>query len=771
MAKSKSHPAKIPAVKRKTPVRSLSHRNEDKSKRNFEELIEPWFVNWSTRDYGTDGLVDTTYSILHSQDVRVAGKSFLVQLKSKDKKAKPNQDASISYSVEVKKFLQWISSNIPVLFVLNDLGNNSIHFLWIDESLVNALEALDPNWSGQQTVTLRIPPENVLTKDKLTGIQEYVIDFRQPLKRIIEPGRYFELKNKASALVYEYQAQTEPFGLPSINESVHQLKLDVEQSIYRIVITGMSRVGKSSFINELLKKKISPVGFFQTTGVPIQVIPGKEEKLVIFFEDGNKVETELTQETIEQYASQDFNVDNSKKVKLVSISVPNQSLQRGISVFDIPGLDDPNEYIFEYTWQTVTKANAVIYVIDAAPHKNGGFIFRREYKNNLTELGQSLDKIFLVFNKADELSPGLLKTLKERVVLDLKKHNLYDRVWQKIYYTTTINDRLRQDLDSVARVEEDMWKFILNESKSGMVRLAVVNQEIYKSTQNFQDMLNARLISHEKRKALQDSIHEVQNNIPELNQYLQTERKKVSKKISDALELQKNEILHFLAKQLKVIPLKENLPGAKEIRTVLMHGVAKTLEITNSEYASHLNQLKADIDNWVEQSLMQVREILSDVSEERSIDFSEIESFTPPAIDLSSAWGTGILSAIGGFFINPYAALGLGILGFVSNLIASQEERRAKRIVKIVDGARDRYDKIFAQVSYIYAELIHDHFRSIANYINHKLNSYFQDIQGQMSKEFHIADDEMNRYKEAKAKIELFREKLASFNVELREYN
>jgi hypothetical protein len=446
-----------------------------------------------------------------------------------------------------------------------------------------------------------------------------------------------------------------------------------------------------------------------------------------------------------------MNEDNIKKVKLVSISFPNQSLQRGISVFDIPGLDDPNEYIFEYTWQTVTKANAVIYVIDASPAKSGGFIFRREYKNNLTELGQSLDKIFLVFNKADELSPDILQALKDRVVLDLKKHNLYDRVSQKIYYTTTINARLRPDLDGIARLEEDLWKFILNESKSGMVRLSAINQEIYKSTQNFQDMLNGRLMSHEKRKALQDSIQEVQNNIPELNQYLRDERNKVSKKISDALELQKNEILHFLAKQLKAIPLKNDLPGAKEIRTVLMHGVNKALDITNSEYASHLNQLKADIDQWVEQRLMQVREILSDVPGNRSIDFSEIESFTPPAIDLSTAWGTGILSAIGGFFFNPLAALGLGILGFVGNLIMSQEERRAKRIVKIIDGALDRYDKTFSKISSVYEELIHEHFRSIANYINHKLNSYFKDLQGQISKEIHITDHELIQYQEAKA--------------------
>lgn len=73
-----------------TPVEiPKSHRNEWKSKRNFEDLIEDLGMympfGWAIRDYGIDGQVEITRPIKNSDSFRPESKYFLLQLKSIEK--------------------------------------------------------------------------------------------------------------------------------------------------------------------------------------------------------------------------------------------------------------------------------------------------------------------------------------------------------------------------------------------------------------------------------------------------------------------------------------------------------------------------------------------------------------------------------------------------------------------------------------------------------------------------------------------------------------
>lgn len=760
-----------------TPVEiPKSHRNEWKSKRNFEGLIEDLGMympfGWAIRNYGIDGQVEITRPIKDSDSFRPESKYFLLQLKSIEKLKVLKKH--ISFSVPVKKVVQWYSANLPVMFVLNDLPTKTFYSQWIDEKLINHLENTNPNWVNQEDITIKISIDDTFSNFTLDSIRDYVLSWKVPSRKLIEAGTYFELKDKCNSNLAAYCEISKPFSFDSVNNSLKALNSQIEQAIYRIAITGPSRVGKSSLINTLLRRKdISPTGIFQTTGVPIQILPGKEDLVRVTFRSGKAVSHKFSKDIIRSYASQTENEDNKKEVALIAIHLANRQLEQGVSFFDIPGLDDPDENIYNYTWSTVTKSNAILYLIDSSPFENGGYIFKSEYKKHILELGQSLDKIFLVFTKINALTGNKLQQLQDRVIQDLKKHNLYDKVSGKIYFISaeeSLNVRLKKKngTDTVLKLEDDIWAYLLKENKVGLVNLNFVNREIISSTKDFEGILNARLFDNVKRKKLIDAIEKVKGKIPDLSKLYYGREREIRKGISISIENRKHNLLSELETYLNSFAVNTELPDKKSLQNYLTQGGHKTLQQTNIEYAHQVNLLKEMIDNWIEDNLKQVREIISGNSEQKIVDFSEVEKFETPTVDLSTSFGVGLFTGIIGFIINPPAAILAGIVGFFGNLVLSAAERRAKRISKIMEGARKCYNEQFKKIDSAYMDLVKEHSKLIIDYANNKVNFFFTDLQKQMKKLSNpVSETETKQYQNAFKEIETLRKNIQRVDSEI----
>lgn len=755
----------------RSPTRSSSHRKEDKSKREFEAVIEPFFVSgWNSRDYGIDGVVEITSDLTEIGDVELESKCFLVQLKSTNKSTASK--GFISFPVPRQKILYWYSYNLPVLFVVYEISLHKFNYIWIDENLISSLESKNPDWMNQSKISIKIPVENVFDENTLKKIKDYVYSWKIPARTALSPGKYFELKTKFYNQIQKLNVITNSFDFNSVNEDIKNIETEVDQSIYRIAVTGLSRVGKSSLLNGLLKKDVSPTGFFQTTGVPIQIIPGHKDEILVYFHNGTSEKLAFSKENIIQYASQDHNEDNKKKIRLLSVSIKNQSLERGVSLFDIPGLDDPDDDILEYTWQTVRKANAIIYVIDASPAEDGGYIFKNEYKKHITTFSQSQDKVFLVFNKVDKLSNDKLLLLKDRVILDLKKHNLFDKLGSKVFYLSMTKKGDSSNVDTIDSFNEALWSFMLNENKFGIFKLCTLNQELHKTTKEFIQMLNTRMLNNEQRLRLSSSIQVVKVKIKSLSNSYNERIVELKNHIFNFLIIRKIQILLHFEKNLKAVSIDNALPKNSDIRNYLIQNLYSTIEATNKEYVLQINRHKVFIEEWVEENLKQVREILNERGSSRYIEFKDLETFESPEIDLISAWGMGAIGAFVGLLIAPGLALIGGVIGFFGNLFTSAESRRAKQISKIVDKAREQYDKEFEKLMYAYFELIDESSQKIKTFTNRKLQLFFEDIESQLKKlDKPISETEMDLYKAAYNDIENYQFELNDFDLELKSYH
>jgi len=281
-------PQKKKTVRRKKEVIIKgSHLMEKASKRAFAETITPWACNYiEENDYGLDTLVEIVESIDFNTH-RPESKFFLVQLKAS--MSLKHSKGHISFPIEVKKIMQWLNANLPVLLVIHDQKENKLHYLWIDNELTSKLDKDSPGWVNKGKVSVKIPIIQLLNKESRRLIKNYVYDFSLLNKRHIEPGTYFKLKEKLAVLLLAAQNTSLDFKFESVEKAFNQISADLDLAIYKIAISGPSRAGKSSLVNFFLKRQISPTRMWQTTGVPIQILPGKEEVIEIYFSDGKPV--------------------------------------------------------------------------------------------------------------------------------------------------------------------------------------------------------------------------------------------------------------------------------------------------------------------------------------------------------------------------------------------------------------------------------------------------------------------------------------------------
>jgi hypothetical protein len=204
--------------------------------------------------------------------------------------------------------------------------------------------------------------------------------------------------------------------------------------------------------------------------------------------------------------------------------------------------------------------------------------------------------------------------------------------------------------------------------------------------------------------------------------------------INNYLDNRRHIILGNLEDQLHKIKPDSPLPSDKEIKNSLINEAHKAIELTNNQFGLQINSIKEDIDFWIEDNLKQVREIVNDNSQGDPVDMEDLSNMKLPDIDLSSAWGMGLLGAVVGFFVNPAFALGIGFVSFLGSLIFSSESIRKKRIANIMGRIRPKYEEAFNNIKYEYEKLVDKQFETIRGYINRKLNAYFSDIQNQLNK-------------------------------------
>lgn len=209
---------------------------------------------------------------------------------------------------------------------------------------------------------------------------------------------------------------------------VENLKPDLQRfslGLFRLVVVGEIKKGKTSFINALLgQKDLLPVSSDIATSTVFKIYYGPEVKYKVFFkapampdsEEGQKDAPAPTLEPVEipaaeiaSYGTEDGNPDNAKNVDFIAVEVPHPLLMAGLTIIDTPGLGGLFRKHADITWRYVPNADSVFFLTDSVEA-----VMTRDETAFLGRLREFTTRLFFVQTKIDAAEEAQWKAWEER---------------------------------------------------------------------------------------------------------------------------------------------------------------------------------------------------------------------------------------------------------------------------------------------------------------------------------------------------------------------
>ncbi len=187
--------------------------------------------------------------------------------------------------------------------------------------------------------------------------------------------------------------------------------------LFRIVVVGEVKKGKSSFINALLGEPgLLPTASDVATSTVYKLMYGTPKKIKVFPLAAETEATatapapiEIAEDQLGEYGTEAGNPNNRRRVDFIGIQVPHPLLKDGVAIIDTPGLGGLFQKHRDITWRYIPNADAVFFLFDSVEAVASKT--EMEYLSRLRELSPL---IFFVQTKIDLVEESQWKKWRER---------------------------------------------------------------------------------------------------------------------------------------------------------------------------------------------------------------------------------------------------------------------------------------------------------------------------------------------------------------------
>ena len=185
----------------------------------------------------------------------------------------------------------------------------------------------------------------------------------------------------------------------------------LDSGVFRIVVMGEVKKGKSSFINALLGwPDLLPVDTDVATSTAYKILYGPTERITVFYlpadEDPQAVSdpVEIPRERLSEFGTEAGNPGNDKRVDFIAIELPNTLLQEGVALVDTPGVGGLFKKHRDITFRFAPNADAVLFVMDSVE-----CVISADEIRFLAELRKTTEQVIFLQTKTDMAVPSKSK--------------------------------------------------------------------------------------------------------------------------------------------------------------------------------------------------------------------------------------------------------------------------------------------------------------------------------------------------------------------------
>ncbi len=452
--------------------------------------------------------------------------------------------------------------------------------------------------------------------------------------------------------------------------------------IFRLVVMGEIKKGKSSFINAMLGvEDLVPVSSNVATSTIFKIHYGKQRGYrVHFLASSGKTPMDINEHDLANFGTEDGNPGNEKQVDFIEVICPAPLLSSGIVIIDTPGLGGLFKEHKRITYKYVPRADAVFFVTDSVESPIGALEI--EYLKDILKITPNLYFIQTKSSAVDEEACAARK--KNNLAILSRELNLPA---DKVPYFL---------LDARLRFSADTRKDINRLNRSGYPRLMAFINDVLQPNQ--QELIAARALLHmkpvlahiqemldEKRKLLQaDSTEkqqlykqEVETRQKEIHDWqkdtlpgLQRKLKKGLQEIQLAASEKCNKLRPGGEVQLEFEHMMQNAPNVGAII-----GISEEI---NTKLPEYMTQIVQDVAQHIRTNAsILLSELASDSSTTTELEKVRTEQNIPMNIrqlripEMRSTFETLRTTVYGGVAGVTIAQIAGGIIGSVIPIVGT----------------------------------------------------------------------------------------------------
>ena len=246
--------------------------------------------------------------------------------------------------------------------------------------------------------------------------------------------------------------------ITGLEPALHRFEL----GLFRLVVMGEIKKGKSSFINALLgEPDLLPTASDVATSTVFKLIYGPQKRFKVFYlpdVDTNRrpEPKDINPDQLRDYGTEDGNKNNKKRVDFIGIELPHPLLKDGLVIVDTPGVGGLFRAHRDITWRYAPNADAICFVLDSTES-----VISKDEIDFLKELTQKVTrKVFFVQTKTDAVDVEQWQGWEKRNKEHLTKH--LDIATEKLlYFTVSSKLKVKGDkLDQSARADAKSLKYL-----------------------------------------------------------------------------------------------------------------------------------------------------------------------------------------------------------------------------------------------------------------------------------------------------------------------